>query len=790
MMAAYPNPDWNATAEPIPDGLLVTDLIAAAAASDPQAPALVAGDRVLRTYAELYGEATRLRRALAERGIRPGERVGVIGRHAAATVTALLGSALAGVVFVPLDPGWPVQRLEYVLRSVAARAVLGCAADLPMIEAATAAVPTITDIFVSDEAAATPPAPLHRDDVRDIWDAVVRSADEGEAAGFNLGSAASYSPAAVAAYADHVAGLVLSVRPATVLEIGFGSGLVLRRVAGTVDLYTGIDPSPVAVSRGQEWARDHDVFADLQAGFADQICDLVCGSFDAVVLASVVQYFPDLRYLATVIRQVADVVRPGGAVIIADLLGAQAAQAAQVAQPGLLAIDPELLANLGDGTIWAAAQVRARTGVPGLPAELASRYDVILRRTACQVPESAPLSGRAPADFGLPRISTGWHLARQQPGPPAREVTPADVAYMIFTSGSTGQPKGVVVGHRSLLNVVQWVNRRFGVGPADRLLQVCSFCFDLSIYDVFGILAAGGSVRLVDDQTLAEPARIAGIIAREPITIWNSAPAALGWVLPYLTAPGQQERRALRVALLSGDWIPVSMPDEVRERFPGVQVISLGGATEATIWSNFYPIGNVDPGWPSIPYGRPISNARYYVLDGDDQPAPDGTAGDLYIAGPCLALGYHEDAALTECRFRPDPWVPGERMYATGDRARWLPDGNLQFLGRIDHQVKIRGFRVELGEVESVLAAHPLVRAGVAVPVDSAGSRVLIGYYVAAVRGVDAAELRLFLTERLPDYMVPVRLCELPEFPLTANGKVDRAALAGAAAGQFGGRDG
>jgi acyl-coenzyme A synthetase/AMP-(fatty) acid ligase len=232
---------------------------------------------------------------------------------------------------------------------------------------------------------------------------------------------------------------------------------------------------------------------------------------------------------------------------------------------------------------------------------------------------------------------------------------------------------------------------------------------------------------------------------------------------------------------LSGDWIPLSMPDEIRARFPSAQVVALGGATEAAIWSNHYLVGTVDPAWPSIPYGRPIHNARYYVLDETLQPTPIDVAGDLYIGGDCLALGYHGDPAQSARRFVADPQVPGRRMYATGDRSRWRPDGHLQFLGRLDHQVKIRGYRVELGEIESVMAGVDGVRAAVVVAVDSAGSRSLSGFYTVRGPRVDPERMRALLAERLPGYMVPARLALLDELPITANGKVDRRALADAA---------
>ncbi len=361
---------------------------------------------------------------------------------------------------------------------------------------------------------------------------------------------------------------------------------------------------------------------------------------------------------------------------------------------------------------------------------------------------------------------------------PPKSVGPDDLAYMIFTSGSTGTPKGVVVRHRPAINLIEWVNRTFAVGPSDRLLFVTSLSFDLSVYDLFGALAAGASIRVAHDHELRDPQQLARILADEPITFWDSAPAMLQQLAPYWTTSYSHAR--LRLVFLSGDWIPVPLPDAVRQAFPQAKVVSLGGATEAVIWSNFYPIGDVNPSWTSIPYGRPIQNARYYILDARQQPVPVGVSGDLYIGGPVLSDGYANDPVLTAQKFVLDPFVsdPTGRMYRTGDRARFWPDGNIEFLGRLDEQVKIRGFRIELGEIETALVGHPDVRSAIVVARAVPSGKMLVAYVEpASGRTVSPAEVRAHLAARLPDYMVPAAVIVLEAIPMTGSGKVDRKAL-------------
>ncbi len=374
--------------------------------------------------------------------------------------------------------------------------------------------------------------------------------------------------------------------------------------------------------------------------------------------------------------------------------------------------------------------------------------------------------------------------------PLAPVAAPDDLAYIIFTSGSTGTPKGVMVQHRPVLNLIEWVNGTFGVGPDDRVLFITALSFDLSVYDIFGLLAAGGSIHVAAERDVREPARLVRLLAGEPVTFWDSAPAALQQLVPFLPAEPQEAAR-LRLAFLSGDWIPLGLKDEVAAAFPRVRCVGLGGATEATVWSNVHRIETVEREWRSIPYGRPIRNARYHVLDAAIEPVAVGVAGDLYIGGPVLARGYAGEPELTAGKFVPDPFAdePGAVLYRTGDRARYFADGKLEFLGRLDHQVKIRGFRIELGEIEAALGDHPGVReALVLVREDTPGDRRLVAYVVpAAGPAPDPRELRTWVADRLPAYMVPAACVVLDALPVTANGKVDRKALptpesAGAAA--------
>ncbi|TWH46113.1 non-ribosomal peptide synthetase [Sporomusa sp. KB1] len=355
-------------------------------------------------------------------------------------------------------------------------------------------------------------------------------------------------------------------------------------------------------------------------------------------------------------------------------------------------------------------------------------------------------------------------------------------AYIIHTSGSTGQPKGVVITHRAAANTITDINSRFNISPDDRLLGLAQLSFDLSVYDIFGILSAGGTLIYPSADKQNDPSHWAKLMVDHEVTVWNSVPALMQMLVACLHSDHNIFLKKLRLVMLSGDWIPLTLPDMVPKYAPAAQVVSLGGATEASIWSIFHLYRGVQPDWSSIPYGRPLANQAFRVLDEKLRDCPVWAPGELYIAGTGLAEGYFADKETTKDRFLLQP-VDGQRLYRTGDLGRYRPGGEIEFLGRSDTQVKIRGHRIELGEIESTLLKHSAVTAAVVVVEGASDNKALTGIVEMTCFEQDCipalvSELTDFLAKRLPAHMIPARLHIVDALPLTGNGKIDRRELA------------
>lgn len=419
-------------------------------------------------------------------------------------------------------------------------------------------------------------------------------------------------------------------------------------------------------------------------------------------------------------------------------------------------------------------------GAAYLPVDAAlptARQRYMLRdgRVRCVLTDGEPVEACASGEFAVLDLSALPDGPDRPAEVPARlpGSHPDDLAYVLYTSGTTGAPKGVMVTHRNVANVVADCHTRFRIGPQDRFFAISAFNFDLSVWDVFGALSAGAALVMPDRDKAVDPAHWLDLCRRHRISVWNSVPAIVGLMHDQAVADGDVPP-ALRLVMMSGDRLPPALPAALRTLKPGLEVVSLGGPTETTIWNILHPVRQDEDGSESIPYGRPNANNRAYVLDRDGLDAPDWVTGEIVAAGAGLARGYWGDEARTAERFHEDP-VRGERLYRTGDLGRYLPDGDIQILGRSDFQIKVNGYRIEAGEVETRLAALDAVAQAV---VAARGGSLVAHLVAEGPHRPELAEIRRALRADLPDYMLPAALVWHESLPLTKNAKVDRTKLA------------
>lgn len=350
-----------------------------------------------------------------------------------------------------------------------------------------------------------------------------------------------------------------------------------------------------------------------------------------------------------------------------------------------------------------------------------------------------------------------------------------DLAYVIYTSGSTGKPKGVAISHKAASNTILDINQKFQVKSNDRTFALSELNFDLSVYDIFGMFAAGGTIVIPTGVQKSDVASWEHLVEEYHVSMWNTVPSLMELFLNECTKL-KESFVSIRAVLLSGDWIPVSVPDRIKRINCKTQVCSLGGATEASIWSIYYPILEKMEKRRSIPYGKPLANQKFYVLDPYYRDCPEYVTGELFIGGKGLATCYLGDEKKTEEKFIIHP-VTGERLYATGDLGRFLDDNNIEFIGRKDFQVKVNGYRIELGEIESVLEEFPKIKKCIVdIKVGERGQKVIAAFYLAN-ETIEKMELTQYLENRIPHYMIPAHFIRLQSVPFTDNGKVNRKAL-------------
>ncbi|MFE4857466.1 AMP-binding protein [Streptomyces sp. NPDC056670] len=717
----------NDTARPVVAGATLIDLVDAAAMGFPDLPAVRVPQGTELTHAELALASDGLSRGLASTGVGRGTLVALLADHTPDAVVAVHAIVRTGAAYVPLDSTWPVQRIHEVLCSLRVRHLVVTAGLELLAFEAGGALPRLCTVVVGRTARGTRP-----------------SCDSGG------------GPAPAGSHARTLRIFRFDgPHPAPVPD---GAGLLWRRLARH-----GLTPGPIP--------EGYDPSAVLEG---------VLSGVGSVALVDVVGELRSVRVLREVLHLLAVSLPPGAEILVRDVTGPAGPGPAES-----LRVPAGWWDLFAEGYPGLRCEVRPGSSGgrdPGPPHPEGSCYDVVLT-VPPTMPDSVVL-----AEPGTPELPSE---AADLPQVTVVDLPgPDDTAVVVLAPGPADPPRAVALRHRSLVNLVDWFNRRHAVGPDDVLLQSTPLSSDLSTYDLFGPVSAGGCLLMLPSRALADPDLVHRALTAHSVTLWNSEPGALRQVLDAAGRAPDRGHGALRRVFLSRHRIPPDLPLSLRHRFPTTVLVALDGSTETTVWSTDAVIGRPEghDGDDGVMRGRPMQNVRYYVLREDRSPCAVDEPGELYVAGDCVAAGYVQDPYLTKQRFLPDPWgARDSRMYRTGDLARWTSSGCLEFLSRAREQAAVGGYRISLGQVERTAEALAGVDEALAFTIGPSDDPFLA--LAVRTRGTLTAEDVLHgLGARLPGHMLPARVWLTDSFPLAPADRTDgtwlRRRLAGSPAPQ------
>jgi len=752
------------------------------------------------TYNELDEKSRRLANYLYyEKHLQPDDRVGLLMDKSVERIVVILGVLEAGGAYVPLDPALPEERIRTIIDDAGIRVLISGKRFIRTLNRLQWDCPTLHTFLCMDSWNITNEDEEEKNELMDesLWKYVAEKAVDDITAG---GWISSYTgeplgKAEMDEYGDNVLEKLTPLlhQKMRVLEIGCASGITMYRIAPQVGFYYGTDLSNAVIRENKKRVKQEGwKNIRLECLPAHEIDKIREDNFDLVIINSVVQCFPGHNYLRKILGKAVSLLGDRGYVFIGDIMDQQL-------KPDLIKdLEAFKQANKGKNyttkTDFSSELFVSRGFFDDLPAEMSGvrsvesshkigmienelrrfRYDVLLTIDKRDI-KTDNLYGCKKRKY-----QQDLRAIQNREGKLKNRIEPHHAAYVIYTSGTTGQPKGVVIQHRSLVNLCCWHNRYYGVTGNDRTTLAAGFGFDASVWEVFPYLIRGAALYIIDDETRLDTGRLNEYFESRGITI--------GFLPTQLCEQFMKEvNHSLRALLTGGDRLNTF----IRHSYT---LYNNYGPTENTVVTTACPV-DINTDMDNIPIGKPIDNIKVYILNpGYSLPQPVGAAGELCIGGDGLARGYLNDPELTAEKFDHDLWdyrdyQDGHHrsyrsyrsyiIYRTGDLARWLKDGMVQFLGRIDQQVKIRGFRIEPGEIENRLLEHHDIKAAVVLNKENEpGDFYLCAYFVPAVPGgVDIDRLKDYLAEKLPDYMVPAYFIQVDSIPVTLSGKVDRKAL-------------
>lgn len=734
------------------------------------------------SYAELNGRANHIASQLIrDHHVKPGDLIPLVCERGPDMITAILAVLKSGAAYVPINPEFPYKRILQITQTVQPDVVIATSASIDLCENLLwedSSCKTVLCIQDDQHGFAA-----QDEESQKLWDYVARTADN---AVESSGWVSSYTKEAFedSEMDELVQNVVSKVSPyineqSRVLEVGSGSGLILDELAPKVAEYTGTDISEEVLAKVQGQLKEKQLNnVDLYHLPASQIRSLEGRNYDLIIVNSVAQHFRSLRYMRDFIAQALELLSHDGVLFMGDIRDKELQQAFY---ESLFPQDENQAFNIKEKYKYESelffhkqffeeyfttvdyqsdVEISAKTGE--IENELSRyRFDVSVTVNKQAKKSDPPQSDTRQVILHEPDLELDENpIVKRKLDCPA---------YVIFTSGSTGKPKGVVIPHLALSTFLQSMKIAPGISPSDSLLSVSDYTFDISVLDFLLPLTAGAELLLTSTRDAKDPALIKAIFEEKKPSFMQAVPTY--WRM--LVDTGWQGSPDLKI-LSGGEPITSYLIEELLKR--SGEYWNCYGPTETTIYCSHSQIADSKE---IITVGRPMHNTTYYILDEDRKLVPHGVPGEIYIGGDLLALGYLNNAKLTNELFIENPYQPGERIYRSGDMGCWLPDGRVEIMGRIDNQLKIRGFRIEAEEIEKTLLEHPDVATAVVNAWYNGTRKELAAYLIPAkdAQLPDASYLRSYLSETLPEYMIPFYFVELASLPVTARGKINREAL-------------
>jgi len=790
--------EFNDTKADYPANMALHSIFEQQVKKTPNNTAVIFED-VKLTYNELDKRANILANYLyKENNIKSDELVGVMLNRSLHMITTIFGILKAGGAYLPIDPSYPEERIKTIINDAKVKVIISSRKYIKALnrlqweckDLNTYLCIDSNDIYMEEEE--------QKNELMDesLWKHVGETAQDKIAGGGWVSSYTgnNFTAEEMKEYAENI---LIKLKPylnknIRILEIGCASGISMFSIAPYVGFYYGIDISEAIIIKNRDRVLQEGIGnIKLNCLAAHEVDKLDEKDFDIVIMNSVIHCFHGHNYLRKVISKAVSLMSKSGTLFIGDILDQGLKEEfikslvefkqnnqgkgfrTKTDYSAELFIDKNFLLDL-KADIREIKNISFSDKLYTIENELTRyRFDAIVEINKTQADHDKKITRY--------KHQHDCSVLKQYGTTCDFKSSRADnLAYVIYTSGSAGKPKGVMIEHKSIVNRLNWMQKKYTIGEKDIILQKTPYTFDVSVWELFWWSLTGAAVCMLEPEDEKDPQKLCETIERYGITTIHFVPSMLNAFIEYIEAQKKlRSLSSLKLMFSSGEALGVQQVEKfnklVNSQY-GTRLYNLYGPTEATVDVSYFDCSTGEK-FDVIPIGKPIDNIRLWVVDKYNNLLSAGVPGELCISGVGLARGYLNREELTKEKFVQNPFAEDELMYKTGDLTRWLPDGNIEFIGRIDQQVKIRGFRIELGEIESQLLRHEAVKeAAVIAKEDKNASKYLCAYLVTN-RELAIRELREHLSQQLPEYMIPSYFIQLEKIPLTPNGKVDRKAL-------------